>query len=108
MYTYKIFDSITKEFEDIFNIKDVKYNSTFFQHIEYIREITKHNKRNLKIVIIYYNNRILTILPFEIKNIFYKKFFNGLEQNIQIIVILFYREIYNQIFIKNIFLILGA
>ena len=39
MYTYKIFDTVTKEFEDIFNTKDVKLNSTFFQHIEYIKEI---------------------------------------------------------------------
>mgnify|MGYP001444643518 CR=1 FL=1 len=49
MYTYKIFDSVTKECEEIFNTKEVKFDSTFFQHIEYIKEITKYNKSNLKI-----------------------------------------------------------
>ena len=52
MYTYKIFDSVTKECEEIFNTKEVKCDSTFFQHIEYIKEITKYNKSNLKIVVI--------------------------------------------------------
>ncbi len=71
MYTYKIFDSVTKECEDIFNTKEVKFNLTFFQHIDYIKEITKHNKSNLKIIIIYYKNSVLTILPFEIKKYFF-------------------------------------
>ena len=44
MYTYKIFDTVTKEFEDIFNTKDVKFDQPFFQHIEYIKEITKYTK----------------------------------------------------------------
>ena len=43
-----------------------------FQHIEYIKEITKYNKNNLKIIVIYHENLILTILPFEIKKCFYK------------------------------------
>lgn len=73
MYTYKIFNSITKECEDIFNTKEVEFNSTFFQHIEYIKEITKHNKRNLKIVIIYYKKSVIAILPFEIKKYFFIK-----------------------------------
>ena len=67
MYTYKIFDTVTKEFEDIFNSKNVKFDLTFFQHIEYIKEITKDNKSNLRIIVIYHDNLILTILPFEIK-----------------------------------------
>ena len=67
MYTYKIFDTITKEFEDIFHTKEFKFDSTFFQHIEYIKEITKYTKSDLKIIVIYHDNLILTILPFEIK-----------------------------------------
>ena len=73
MYTYKIFDSVTKECEEIFNTKEVKLDSTFFQHIEYIKEITKYNKSNLKIVVIYHDNLILTILPLEIKKYFFIK-----------------------------------
>ena len=73
MYTYKIFDTVTKECEDVFNTKDVKLNSTFFQHIEYIKEITKYNKNILKIIVIYHNNLVLTILPFEIKKYFFVK-----------------------------------
>ena len=67
MYTYKIFDNVTKEFEDIFNTKEFKFDSTFFQHIEYIKEINKHTKSDLKIIVIYHDDLILTILPFEIK-----------------------------------------
>ena len=73
MYTYKIFDSVTKECEEIFNTKEVKLNYTFFQHIEYIKEITKCNKSKLKIVVIYNDNSVLTILPFEIKKYFFVK-----------------------------------
>lgn len=73
MYTYKIFDSVTKECEEIFNTKEVKLNYTFFQHIEYIKEITKYNKSKLKIVVIYNDNLVLTILPFEIKKYFFVK-----------------------------------
>ena len=73
MYTYKIFDSFTKECEEIFNNKEVKFNLTFFQHIEYIKEITKCNKSKLKIVVIYNDNLVLTILPFEIKKYFFVK-----------------------------------
>lgn len=67
MYTYKIYNSVTKECEDIFNSNEVKCNSTFFQNIEYIKEINKLNKCNLKIIIIYFENLVLAILPFEIK-----------------------------------------
>ena len=73
MYTYKIFDSVTKECEEIFNTKEVKFDSTFFQHIEYIKEITKYNKSNLKIIVIYHDNLIISILPFEIKKYFFIK-----------------------------------
>ena len=73
MYTYKIFDSVTKECEEIFNEKETKFDSTFFQNIEYIKQITKFNKSDLKIVVIYHGNLILTILPLEIKKYFFLK-----------------------------------
>ena len=73
MYTYKIFETVTKECEEIFSNKDIKLNLNFFQNIEYIKEITKNNKSNLKIIVIYHDNLILTILPFEIKKYFFVK-----------------------------------
>ena len=73
MYTYKIFETVTKECEEIFSNKDVKLNLNFFQNIEYIKEITKNNKSNLKIIVIYHDNLVLAILPFEIKKYFLVK-----------------------------------
>lgn len=73
MFTYKIFDTVTKECEEILNTNEVKFNSTFFQHIDYIKEIAKYNKNDLKIVVIYSNNLVIAILPFEIKKYYFLK-----------------------------------
>lgn len=70
MYTYKIFNSITEECESIFNNEDNMLTSTFFQDIEYIKEIIKNKNSRLKIIIIYYNKSVLAILPLEIKKIY--------------------------------------
>jgi CelD/BcsL family acetyltransferase involved in cellulose biosynthesis len=45
----------------------------FFQTIDYIKEVIKKNDSQIKIVILYKNNLIISILPLEIKKYFFFK-----------------------------------
>ncbi len=71
MYTFRIFDSITAECKKIWKDDRNKFSSTFFQDIQYVEEVIKNKNNQIKIVIIYYNNIALAILPFEIKRYFF-------------------------------------
>ncbi len=73
MYTYKIFQSVTKECEKILNDEEKKLSSNFFQNVDYIKEIIKIKNYNYKIVVIYHNKIVIAILPFEIKKYFFVK-----------------------------------
>ena len=73
MYTYKIFDSLTKECENILkNNKNIQF-SNFFQNNEYIKQIIQLKNSKIKIVVIYDNKTVLAIFPFEIKKIYFIK-----------------------------------
>ena len=93
MYTYKIFDSVTEECENIFKDKKNIQYSNFFQNKEYIKQITQSRNSKIKIIVIYDNKTVLAIFPFEIKKFILLKFFNGLGLNIQIILTQFYQKI---------------
>ena len=71
MYTYKIYHSVSKEFEKILSDQEKVLSSNFFQNLEYIKEIIKIKNYNYRIIIIYHNKTILAILPFEIKRYFF-------------------------------------
>lgn len=73
MYTYKIFDSVTEECENIFKDKKNIQYSNFFQNKEYIKQITQSRNSKIKIIVIYDNKTVLAIFPFEIKKIYFIK-----------------------------------
>ena len=76
MYSYKIHEFLEVECEASW--KELEKNScfNFFQSFNYIREIIKIQKRNLpRIIVIFYNKKVIAILPLEIKNIFFFKVF---------------------------------
>ena len=69
MYNYRFFDTINDECESLW--KNVPQNSkltlTFFQDFDFIKEVSKANNTDLKIVFIFKDNKIILILPLEIK-----------------------------------------
>ena len=67
MYHYKIFNSVTNECKEIWENTERDSSSTFFQNIHYVQRLIRNKNNKTKIVIIYENNKILTILPLEIK-----------------------------------------
>ena len=71
MYHYKIFNSITDECQKLWESTDNNSVSTFFQNIDYIKKLIQNKNNKIKIIVIYSNNEILTILPLEIKKYFF-------------------------------------
>ena len=61
MYNYKIFDSINDECESLWkNAKqDSKLTLTFFQDFDFIKEVSKASKTELKIVFIFKDDKII-------------------------------------------------
>ena len=73
MYNYRIFDSINDECESLWKNakKDSKLTLTFFQDFDFIKEVSKANKTDLKIVFIFEDDKIILILPLEIKKYYF-------------------------------------
>tara|TARA_B100000674_G_scaffold498121_1_gene534852 strand:- start:1849 stop:2919 length:1071 start_codon:yes stop_codon:yes gene_type:complete len=73
MYNYKIFDSINDECESLWkNAKqDSQLTLTFFQDFDFIKEVSKANNTDLKIVFIFKDEKIILILPLEIKKYYF-------------------------------------
>ena len=91
MYTFKIFENISQECEDILENKKNIFYSNFFQNIDYFKEIVKVKEIKLKIIVIYYK-KVIAILPLEIRIFIFLKFYSGLGQSIQIVVINFIKH----------------
>ena len=70
--------------------KRLKTYFNFFQDFDFIKEVSKANKTDLKIVFIFEDDKIILILPLEIKKYCFLEFFSGQEQDIQIFVMQFF------------------
>ena len=73
MYTFKIFENISQECEDILENKKNIFYSNFFQNIDYFKEIVKVKEIKLKIIVIYYKKEVIAILPLEIRKFYLLK-----------------------------------
>ena len=71
MYKFKIFNSLTEECFRAWKNLQKDCFSNFFQDYGYIKEIIQKNNYSTKIIIIYLNNKVIAILPLEIKKILF-------------------------------------
>jgi len=69
MYKFKIFNNLEGECDKVWREFEKKSSHNFFQDFDYIKQLV--NKENLvNIVFIYYEEKIIMILPLEIKKYF--------------------------------------
>ena len=73
MLKYKIYNSF--EGKCLEDWKEISSNGSynFFQSYDYLKRISFKNQKNLKIVSIFYKNKIIAFLPLEIKKLFFIK-----------------------------------
>ena len=70
MLNFKIFERFDDECSKNFDllIKNANYN--FFQNYNYLKNLSLENKSEIKIISIFYDRKIIAILPLEIKRYF--------------------------------------
>ena len=73
MLKYKIYNSF--EGKCLEDWKEISSNGSynFFQSYDYLKGISFKNQNNLKIVSIFYKNKIIAFLPLEIRKLFFIK-----------------------------------
>ena len=71
MYNFKIFETLTEECKKIWESTEKESSSTFFQNINYIEQLIKVNNNQTKIIMIFDDDKVLAILPLEIKKYFF-------------------------------------
>lgn len=67
MLSYKIFSSFDENCYKDWKEISHKGNYNFFQSFDFLKKIRSQNKNSLKIISIYYNNKIIMFAPLEIK-----------------------------------------
>ena len=70
MYSYKIFNSF-KDCENYWKFDDNEYSLSFFQELLFLKELIKIGNNQIRIVFIFKGEKIIAILPLEIKRIYF-------------------------------------
>ena len=70
MYSYKIFNSF-KDCENYWKFDDNEYSLSFFQELLFLKELIKIGNTKIRIVFIFKKEKIIAILPLEIKRIYF-------------------------------------
>ena len=74
MYTFKIFENISQECENILENKKNIFNiQIFFKILNILKILVKVKEIKLKIIVIYYKKEVIAILPLEIRKFYLLK-----------------------------------
>ena len=92
MYSYKIFNSF-KDCENYWKFDNNEYSLSFFQELLFLKELIKIDNTKIRIVFIFKKEKIIAILPLEIKRIYFLRTLQWLGSD--------FSDFCNPIFIKS-------
>ena len=92
MYSFKIFNSF-KDCENYWKFDNNEYSLSFFQELLFLKELIKIDNTKIRIVFIFKKEKIIAILPLEIKRIYFLRTLQWLGSD--------FSDFCNPIFIKS-------